>query len=438
MRDLSAPDVWRRDEPYEAPGVTWSLGDTVDSRLTVIGGSTPFTAALVDAIEARGEAIPPQGLMLNGRDQRNLATISRYARKRLSCLGWRVEWTEDAHEALSGARIVIHQARYGGNAGRQMDEDLALSCGLTPDETLGPSALQCALRTFPLLKSTCRSITQECPDAWVLNLTNPLSIMTALMIKAGVKHCIGLCELPRVTVQQASAVLGEDPALANWSYAGLNHRGFIVRLAWDGKDRIRDVSRCLGNDTLEGIRGDEIAALGAIPTKYFRLLRGDVPVPQGGRAAFLEQLRHRILAELHTDPGQSPPSLSHRYLAWYPDSVVPFIEALCSPRPVLMEVNTLSDRGVVEEGRALVSSAGIGALVTANVPRPVACWIGRLVQHEHLLLDAVEQPSLSSIRRAIAADPTVASSKVDDCARKVCGGFMRYQAAGMVSVPRSD
>jgi 6-phospho-beta-glucosidase len=415
------------DKPDHEPNLAFSAG-RLRGQLTVLGGSTPFTAGLADAIEARGEAMPPQALVLAGRDPSHLEIVARYVRGRLSNLGWSIDWTTDTCAALSGARIVLHQVRYGGNAGRQLDEELALACGLMPDETLGPAALQSALRISPVLDVTCCALVQLCPGARVINLTNPLSITTARMVQAGVK-CIGVCELPRVTVQKAAVALGEDPKRATWSYAGLNHRGFVVRLAWNGVDRIGDLARCLGSDTLDGIRAEEITALGAIPTKYFRLVRGNAPAPQGGRSAFLERLRQQLLEELLTDPEHSPPGLRRRYPAWYPQAVVPLIEALSSPRPALLEVNTFTHRGMVEEGRARVSAlAGVGPLIPAQVPSPVERWIERFHRHELYSLDAVEHPCLYTIRRALAADPLVPPSKVEDCARLLWENFSRGRA----------
>jgi 6-phospho-beta-glucosidase len=419
------PDNQRDRDPNAAGSARRKRG-----RLTVLGGSSPFTAALADALVARGDAIAPQALVLAGRDPKHLDIVSRYVRHRLSGLGWSVDWTTDTRAALRGAEVVLHQVRYGGNAGRQSDEELALACELMPDETLGPAALQSALRIAPQLDATCAMLVRECPDAWVLNMTNPLSVTTARMVRSGVK-CIGVCELPRVTVQKAAAALGEDPREAAWSYVGLNHRGFVVGLAWNGVDRIGDLAGRLGNDTLDGIRAEEIRALGAIPTKYFRLVQGDALPPCGGRAVFLEVLRHEILEELRSNPERSPPSLRQRYLAWYPQAVVPLIEALLSARPTLLEVNALTYQGLVEEGRVPVSATmGVGAIIPAQAPLLVSYWIERFRRHESLVLDAVEHPSFHTIRGALIADPMVPSSKAETCARLLWKNLRRACRAG--------
>lgn len=391
----------------------------VTGHLAVLGGGTPYTAALADAIADREPAVPPGPLVLAGRDPDALDAVGRYVRHRLAPLGWTITWTTQGRAALRGAGIVIHQIRYGGIAGRQRDEDLALACGLVADETLGPGALQAALRLRGPLAETCRALVEECPTAVVLNLTNPLSLTTARMIEAGVSRCAGLCELPSVTLEAAAAVLGEDAGRARWAYAGLNHRGFIVRLEWDGVDRIPDLARRLGAGTLNGVRADEIAELQAVPTKYFRLFRSEAS-PQGqGRASFLAALRATILEELRADPGRSPPSLRARDTAWYPRAVVPAIEALRSRRPVERDINVLAPSGLVEEGRARIDATGIGPLLAIRAPAPVDAWLTRFREHERRLLEALERPSLASVRRALEADPTVPAAKAEACARLV-------------------
>src|SRR5690606_10086370 len=102
---------------------------------------------------------------------------------------------------------------------------------------------------------------------------------------------------------------------------------------------------------------------------------------------------------------RSPPSLGQRYLAWYPWAVVPLIEALSSPDHVRLEVNKLTDRGIVEEGRAEVSESGIGDLATGDAPAALEPWLDRFVRHERCLLDAVEHPCLATVREALQRDP---------------------------------
>src|SRR5207237_6521899 len=100
-------------------------------------------------------------------------------------------------EAADGAAVIVNQIRFGGLEGRARDEALASRFQLPADETMGPCGLSAALRVVPRIRELAAELGRRCPDAWVLNLSNPLSITTRVMIRAGgPARSVGLCELP--------------------------------------------------------------------------------------------------------------------------------------------------------------------------------------------------------------------------------------------------
>lgn len=386
------------------------------TRIAVLGGSSPFTAALIDALAPAVACLPPCELALHGRHLGHLQALTRYGRHVMGSLGWEVGFDTDLTAVLDGAEIVVHQIRYGDMAGRDQDEKLALQFDLPPDETLGPGALHAMLRSLPDINRTSAELARACPGAWVLNLTNPLSLVTALMRDAGVCRCMGLCELPLATACQAAEILSLSLADVEWAYTGLNHRGFIVRFDHAGADRLPALAEQLGSNTLGGITADTIAQLHAVPTKYFRLVAGDAPVT-AGRAAFLSTLRHDIAQELHRDATVSPPSLGKRDLAWYPLSVVPMIVALLSSEPSRHMVNVLNADGLVEECHAWVSAACLEPIPAPVVRSEVDAWLKIYRIHEQALLRAIRYPSLDTIAQALRVDPVVPSTRVDRLAQ---------------------
>jgi 6-phospho-beta-glucosidase len=210
-------------------------------KLVVLGGSTPFTVGLIDALTAVAERLPVHELMLYGRHRRNLQLVACYARQQLEEIGWCVQSTTEIAQALTSATLIVHQIRYGGMEQRAACEAYCARVGVAADETLGPAALLSAMLSRPGLRATCLALRRYCPEAWVLNLTNPLSSVTALMLAAGVPRCIGLCELPWVTVQEAAQVLEAPATELEWSYGGLNHRGFIYQLRYQHRDLLREL-----------------------------------------------------------------------------------------------------------------------------------------------------------------------------------------------------
>jgi 6-phospho-beta-glucosidase len=296
--------------------------------------------------------------------------------------------------------------------GRERDEAVAARFGSPADETLGPGALHSILRTLSELKKTGREMVENCPDAWILNLTNPLSVVTAVLIEAGVKRCVGLCELPLVTAQQACEILELPFEQVEWSYAGLNHRGFISELRYKGRNRIEELPGRLGTREIGGISGGVIAELEALPTKYFRIFSGQER-PATGRAAYLDALREQIAGELRRNPEVSPPSLRKRYLEWYPQSVVPMIAALLSEDPTLQTINVQGSDGVVEERQAWISSGSVELRPEPAVNGAVGRWLAIYRSHEEATLRCVWSPSLKTIAEALIADPVVERRNVE-------------------------
>ncbi len=409
------------------------MGASMKTRMVVLGGSSPFTAALIDVL-AQSD-LPVCHLALHGRNTDNLRALTAYGEHRLGPFGWEISDHTELPSALEGAAIVVHQIRYGDMAGRDEDEQLAQQFDLPPDETLGPGALHAMLRSLPDLYRTRSELARLCPDAWVLNLTNPLSLVTALMADAGLSRCMGLCELPWVTAGQAAAAVSLSLDDVDWAYTGLNHRGFITRFEHAGVDALPALVERLGTGALGGIPAETIAQLQAIPTKYFRLVTGDAP-RQAGRAAFLSDLRETIAQELRLDTTASPPSLRQRDLDWYPYAVAPMVAALLSSTPSRHIVNVpapdglpASD-GLVEECHAWVSANSVDPVPTPEVGPAVAAWLATYRRHEHALLRAVRHPSLDTVAAALQADPVVPDEQVEPLARAI---WERTQTCGLMA-----
>jgi 6-phospho-beta-glucosidase len=384
-------------------------------RLAVLGGSSPFTAAFVEALRDEGArdegaGVPPLDLVLHGRSVTPLARMRAYAEHRLGPLGWTVRAETELAPALEGAAVVLHQIRYGGMQGREAGEAFCARFGVPADETLGPAALRTALELGPALARTADAIRACAPDATVLNLTNPLSCATALLAEAAPRS-FGLCELPVFTVAEAAALFGLAIGAVDWEYAGLNHRGFVTALRHGGRDLLAELPARLGDEgTIGGVRAGEIAALGALPLKYHRLLTGEIPAP--GRAAYLNGVRDGLLRELR-DPARVPAGLGDRAMPWYAQAAVPVLAALLGGRTAHLTINLDPGDGMVEEVKAVVDEHGVHPAPAGEASPPAAAWLARFREHERAVMRAVRDPGVESVRAALAADPVVPAAVVE-------------------------
>lgn len=369
-------------------------------RLIVLGGSTPFCAALIDELQST----PPMDLVLFGRNRTNLDLVAQYGHARLNSAGWRVTTSRRLENALASADIVVHQIRYGGLEEREKGEYFCQRFGLTADETLGPAALRTALLSMPGLYRTRDVFERACPRAWLLNLTNPLSAVTAVLAVEPVTT-VGLCELPAQTAHEAAEVFGLCLQDIEWEYSGLNHRGFIHRFRLGDRDLLAELPEILGDRRIGGITGEQIAELNALPEKYYALLRGTLSSSQG-RARYLRSLRRMVIDELRDCAESPPPSLSKRDLSWYRAAVVPMIRALRGIRPRSLVVNAFRD-GLVEETKAMVSDRGVRLMPVPAPGGKVGRLLARFRRHEHAFLRAITSPSLETLEEALTEDPTV-------------------------------
>jgi len=389
-------------------------------KLSVLGGGSPFTIALIDALTGAADAVPIASLSLHGRSPDDLTQIAHYARHRLEPFGWTVSHTTHLDEALEGSAFVVQQIRFGGLEGRAADEEIARKCGLAADETLGPAATHCVVRTAASLRTLGRAIARTAPDAWVLNLANPLGITTALLEREGVAHCLGICELPTTTAMCVAALLGCDMSELEWDYVGLNHRGFLVNTRLRRQDAWSLILDHVRGEDFAGIPGSTIERLNAVPTKYFQLMLQPAGTHAPSRARFLSDLRRRIAEELRASPERRPPSVAERRMDWYDVSLVPLLRALCDPSGARLIVNEMTESGIVEERFAQVSSCGVCLAPPPGVGTELDRWLELFRAHERALLAAAIETTPRRIREAILVDPAIPAHACENVVSHLC------------------
>lgn len=383
-------------------------------KITILGGSSPFTASLIDAMLPRLAQMPPLELVFHGRNTHFLTLMTHYAETRL---GVPARWETDTRKALQDADVVVHQIRYGGLDLRDAGEQLCARLNLPADETLGPAALLTALRIREDLEPTLDALETTCPNAWVLNLTNPLSSVTALMAER-LPRVMGLCELPLFTLMEAARLLELPVADLSWSYHGYNHRGFLHHLSHGDHNLMPRLIEALTHTPIGGIEARVATQLQALPLKYFSLFtRPQTAGP--GRARFLQDLRRRIAQELETQPQRSPRALRERYLEWYPLSVAPVLEALTREEPTTHVVNLPQGNGLVGEMTARINRHGITVTPQATPPAKVAQWLRRFEAHEQAFLSAVRKPTPDRVHQALSVDPLIPDGRAEQAAHGV-------------------
>ncbi|WP_461187333.1 family 4 glycosyl hydrolase [Arthrobacter sp. Z4-13] len=147
--------------------------------------------------------------------------------------------TTSLPEALAGTQMVFAAIRPGGTAGRVADERVAQDLGLLGQETTGAGGISYALRTIPHMLELARLMKEHCPDAWLINFTNPAGMVTEALLPVLGSRVIGICDSAGGLVHRAARAAGvtlPEGTLDGVGYYGLNHLGWLYRLESGGRD----------------------------------------------------------------------------------------------------------------------------------------------------------------------------------------------------------
>lgn len=211
------------------------------ARIVFIGaGSVEFTRNLLGDILTFPELTESE-IVLHDINAERLATAEAMARWTNDAVGAhaRVESRLDRRQALDGADFAINTIEVGGIAATRLDFDIPAKYGLrqTIGDTSGVGAVFRALRSIPVFLDIGRDMAELCPQAWLLNYTNPMA-MNCWAYYAASPHTqiVGLCHSIQNTSRQIAEYVGVPPAEVTFLGAGVNHMSWVLRLEHDGKD----------------------------------------------------------------------------------------------------------------------------------------------------------------------------------------------------------
>ena len=147
---------------------------------------------------------------------------------------------ENRREALRGANYVVNAIQVGGyDPCTIIDFEIPKKFGLrqTIADTLGIGGIFRALRTIPVMQDFARDIEEVCPDAWFLNYTNPMAMLTGAMLRLTNVKTVGLCHSVQVCASHLMQMLGmEYDDTVQWKIAGINHQAWLLEITKDGRD----------------------------------------------------------------------------------------------------------------------------------------------------------------------------------------------------------
>ncbi len=152
----------------------------------------------------------------------------------------------DRKEALRGADYVINAIAVGELIPTiSSDFEIPEKYGLyqTVADTLGMGGLFRGLRTIPVMLDMAKDMEEVCPDAWMLNYTNPMAIVTGAMQQATGIKTVGLCHSVQTCARELLEGLGMDHRDVRWKIGGIDHQTWLLEITKDGQDLYPEIKR---------------------------------------------------------------------------------------------------------------------------------------------------------------------------------------------------
>ena len=197
-------------------------------------GSVEFTRNVVTDLSGYPELADGLDLALHDINSERLAHAHALATRIVAQAGSAATVTAcaDRHAALDGARYVINEIQVGGYDATRLDFDIPARYGVrqTIGDTLGIGGIFRGLRTIPVVTGLAEDMHRLCPDAYLLNYTNPMAMLPwAVYEGTPLRNVFGLCHSVRDTHAFLAGLVGLDPAEVDFVTAGFNPQAFVLR-----------------------------------------------------------------------------------------------------------------------------------------------------------------------------------------------------------------
>ncbi|HEY1616125.1 MAG TPA: 6-phospho-beta-glucosidase [Streptosporangiaceae bacterium] len=400
-------------------------------KLAVIGGGSTYTPELVDGVARLTGDIKVTELVLVDPDASRLAVVGPVSARIMAAYGHpaKVRWTSDLDDGLDGAGGLLLQLRVGGQAARHRDETWPTECGCIGQETTGAGGLAKALRTVPVvLDIAARARERAAADAWIIDFTNPVGIVTRALLDAG-HRAIGLCNVAIGFQRQFASYLGVTPEEVALDHVGLNHLTWERAALVDGIDRLPEILGTHGAALAERVGAPEkvLHETSSVPSYYLRYFWAhDAVVAEGRgrptRAQQVAEMETRLL-EMYADPAldRKPELLGERGGAFYSEAAVALLASLVTDAGDEQVVNVrnagtlpfLPDEAVIEV-RATIGREGAVPVPVTPLSPLMRGLVAHVSGYEELALDAALRGGRDRVAMAMLAHPLIGQYDLAD------------------------
>lgn len=429
-------------------------------KVVVIGGGSSYTPELIEGLVTRSHELPISDLWLVDIDEgmEKAQIIADLTKRMIAKAGCdiQVHLTTDRQLALKNADFVCSQFRAGRMEARLRDERIALKYKMIGQETNGLGGFSNACRTIPIALEIAKEMEALCPNAWLLNFTNPSGMVTEALTNHSSIKTVGLCNVPVNMERGAAKMLGIERKDMTMKIAGLNHLVWITQLFHEGEDKVSQVLDELlrGNDQMTPKNippfewdGELIKDMGMVPCAYLRyyyqsrdIINKEFAASESNsnRADIVAKVEAQLL-EIYKDPklDTKPKVLEERGGAYYSEAACELMSSIYNNKRTIMHVNTrnngaiqgLPDDCTVEVSSVITSSA----IIPLNVepfPTDTLRLIQLMKEFETLTVEAAITGDINAAKRALILNPIVdAGTHIDDALKETVRENIEFMPA---------
>lgn len=390
-------------------------------KIVTIGGGSSYTPELVEGFINRYDTLPVRELCLvdipEGKEK--LETVGALAKRMVEKAGlpMKVTLSYDRRTALKGADFVTTQMRIGRLPARILDERIPISHGMIGQETNGAGGMFKAFRTIPVILDIVKDIEEICPEAWLINFTNPAGMVTEAIYRyTNFKKAIGLCNVPVNMVSGFANMLGEDEKDVTMEIQGVNHFIFATDVFVRGQSKFKEIinkyAHLKDEDTIQmknfvslPYSPSFIEGLQAIPCPYHnyyfftkeQLAEEQEQFKTGTVRGEVVSKTEEELFELysHEELKEKPEQLAMRGGAKYSDAACNLIQSIYNNTGDIQYVDVRNNGAIADlpansavEVACRITSDGPKPIATGELKLPISGYVHMMKTFERLVCEA--------------------------------------------------
>ena len=401
------------------------------SKIAIIGaGSVTFTRRLLQDIVTT-DVLKETEVALMDINSERLGVVEAWVKRLVSDAGSSnvIGATTNRRKALEGADYVITTIRKGDDL--QIDYGIPMKYGVDQSvaDTIGPGGVFKALRTVPDLLDICTDIEEICPDAILLQYTNPMAIACWSIADVTSVRAVGLCHSVQYTTEVLADYAGVSKGNVSAWVAGINHMSWFLRFESDGQDLYPKLWKAMEDPEIyarDEVRFDVMRHFGSFVTESTRHMSEYVPYYRKRPELIKKFNLDKITPELQMFEGRADPHFERfreEIASDIPIKVEKSVEyasriisAVETGIPTVINGNVPNDglitnlgEGSCVEVPCVVDKLGIHPMVIGQLPSQLAALCRSNIAVQELAVQAVIDGSKEAARYAVMMDPLTAA-----------------------------